>query len=179
MSESLTGLLKTLPDTGNTPPIEDWQPAFCGDIAIRIDRQGDWFHQGEPIRRQGLVALFASILRREEDGEYYLVTPVEKWRIEVEDAPFVIIAAARSADNNEIYFTANTGRDYLLSQQYPLNMVYRQDGEPRPYLQLDRRLPALISRGVFYQLVDWATPQQGELLLHSAQQQFSLGHFHE
>lgn len=91
MTADLDRLESILAQQPQRPPLDRWQPALCGDIDIVIDRQGCWFHQGQPIKRQSLVNLFASILRREQDGDYYLVTPVEKWRIRVEDAALIVV----------------------------------------------------------------------------------------
>ena len=85
----------------DTPPLHLWNPPLSGDISIRINAQGDWYHEGSKIERQSLVNLFASILRREEDGEYYLVTPSEKWRIEVELHPLLIADFDASVVNDD------------------------------------------------------------------------------
>ena len=93
---SLEGIEQQLGKRRNfdAPPLHLWQPALSGDIAIRITAEGDWYHEGGKIERDALVRLFASILRREDDGEYYLVTPGEKWRIVVELHPLMVIDIA-------------------------------------------------------------------------------------
>ena len=161
------------------PPIHLWQPELSGDIDITIRANGDWYHEGGLIKRLPLVKLFASILRRESDGDYYLVTPVEKWRLKVEDAPFLIIAMEvndLATQQQAIIFTSNTERLYSLGEQYPLVVEYPEQGvEPAPYLGLDNGLRAKISRAVFYELVELAEPQGSELVLRSNQQSFTLG----
>ena len=104
----LEGLLRDQP---RKPPLEKWQPALSGDIDIRIDSRGDWYHEGTQIQRQPLVNLFASILRREADGDYYLLTPVEKWRIRVDDAPLIAVDMEIGSDADtaqRIFFRLNT-----------------------------------------------------------------------
>src|SRR5205823_8293705 len=94
MPELLLGLASLQRETAagrKLPPVEKWNPAHCGEIDIRIARDGTWFHQGSPIARRELVRLLSTILRREPDGHYYLVTPAEKMRIAVEDAPFLVV----------------------------------------------------------------------------------------
>lgn len=161
------------------PPIHLWHPQLSGDIDIIIRANGDWYHEGGLIQRPQLVKLFASILRRENDGDYYLVTPVEKWRLQVEDAPLLIIAMevnALATQQQAVIFTSNTGRLYSLGEQYPLVVEYaEQGGEPAPYLELDNCLRAKLSRAVFYELVGLADSQGSELVVRSKQQTFTLG----
>ena len=100
MTDSLDTLSRQLEAARRAPggpPVEQWDPPLSGEIDIRILADGSWLHEGEPIRREALVRLFASILRREDDGAYYLVTPVEKWRITVELHPLVVEAAVSHA----------------------------------------------------------------------------------
>jgi hypothetical protein len=175
---SLDDLEVLLKDQPRKPPVEQWQPALSGDMDMRIDVSGDWYHEGTKIQRQPLVNLFASILRREVDGHYYLLTPVEKWRIRVDDAPLLAVDAdiGGASETQRCVFTLNTGEHVLLDVAHPLTVaVDRHSGEPRPYLQLERGLSARISRAVFYRLVEAAEQRGDELGLISAGRWFVLG----
>ncbi len=147
--------------SGGMPPVERWNPPLSGDIDIRIARDGSWYHEGDPIARLELVQLFASLLKREE-GEYFLVTPVEKWRIQVEDAPFLIVACEVERDTQgeqRLVFTTNTGDQVVAGPDHPLRVsVDPVSGEPSPYVLVRRNLEALLSRAVFYQLADLVEP---------------------
>ena len=161
-------------------PVELWDPAFCGDIPIRIDRQGDWFYLDSKIQRPQLVQLFASVLTRQQQ-EYFLLTPVEKVRIQVEDAAFVIVALdhQRSGADTVLVATTNLGHQVLIDAEYPLFLQTQPDGQLLPYLQLWRGLTAKFSRAVYYQLVDLAFPVQvggkSWLQICSAGVHFELG----
>lgn len=159
------------------PPVERWHPPLSGDIDIHIDVRGDWYHDGTRIERRPLINLFASILRRESDGEYYLVTPVEKWRIRVDDAPLLAVDMERADDGvqQRIVFVLNTGEVVALDAGHPLRMEAADDGEPRPYLMLDRDLRARLSRALFYRLVEMAEQRGNHLLVRSAGGEFDLG----
>ncbi len=160
------------------PPLAQWQPALSGDIDIHIDRKGDWYHEGGRIERQPLINLFASILRREADGEYYLVTPVEKWRIRVDDTPLLAVdmEIAGDAAQQKIIFRLNTDDWVVLDQQHQLSGVAERDAvEPHPCLQLDHGLSARLSRALFYRLVGAAETRGDELGVQSCGQWFSLG----
>jgi len=145
-------------DGRRLPPVEDWHPAHCGDSDMRIAADGTWFHAGTPIGRPELVRLFASILRREADGSFVLVTPGEKLDIAVDDAPFVAVEAtvAGSGAGATIAFRLNTGDDVIAGADNILRVETAQDGTPRPYLHVRRGLEALVARAVFYQLADLA-----------------------
>ena len=139
------------------PPVDKWNPEHCGDSEMRIARDGTWFHQGSPIGRETLVRLFATILRREEDGSFVLVTPVEKLSIEVEDAPFVAVEVKCDGAGKErtLAFRLNTGEIVVAGGDHPL--VVRGNAEaPRPYLQVRGGLEALVGRSVYYELVNLA-----------------------
>lgn len=157
------------------PPIGKWHPDLSGDIDIVIHSDGRWFHEGGEIKRHELVKLFASILRRETDGEYYLVTPVEKWRIQVEDLPLQVIDAEMGDDR--IAVLTNVDDWWILDNSKPL-VVETDDasGEPRPRVDLDHGLSARVARAVFYRLVELAEVEAGQLWLQSQGQRFSLGH---
>lgn len=137
------------------PPVHLWNPAHCGDIDIRIGRDGTWRHEGSPIGREALVRLFSTILRRDPDG-FHLVTPVEKMRIVVEDAPFVAVRVDR--EGQALRFLTNVGDVVEAGPDNAIRVeVDPETGEPRPYLHVRRGLEALIARPVFYELVEMAT----------------------
>ena len=145
------------------PPVEKWNPSHCGDSEMRIARDGTWFHQGSPIGRQALVRLFSTVLRREPDGGFVLVTPVEKLSIEVEDAPFVAIelktedeGAARS-----LAFRLNTGDLVVAGAAHPLRFESGEDG-PHPYITVRPGLDALVVRSVYYELAELALAEGAE-----------------
>lgn len=140
------------------PPLHLWNPPFCGDIDMRIARDGTWFHDGTPIGRAPLVALFASILLREGD-KYFLITPVEKVGITVEDAPFVAtdFTVKGAGPDQQITFTTNVGDSATAGPAHPLRFTRAPDGEPSPYIRVRANLEALIDRKSFYRLVDLGT----------------------
>lgn len=164
------------------PPVHTWHPDCCGEMDMRIARDGQWYHEGTPFTRPALAKLFASILRRDEDDHYYLVTPVEKVRIQVEDAPFVatVVEVIDIGGQAALQFTTNTGDTVVAGQDHPL-WVNTDDasGEPSPYIHIRARLHALIVRNVFYELVNGAKEQEidGETVLtvQSLGQCYSLG----
>ena len=139
------------------PPVERWNPTHCGDSEMRIARDGTWFHQGSPIGRQAMVRLFSTILRREPDGGFVLVTPVEKLDIVVEDAPFVAVEmkAEGDADAARLAFRLNTGDLVTAGPDHPLRFAGTTD-EPRPYLHVRAGLEALIARSLYYELAERA-----------------------
>lgn len=138
-------------------PVDKWDPPYCGEMDMRIAADGTWYHEGTPIRRQSLMQLFASILRREADGHYYLVTPVEKVRIQVDDCPFVAVLLeieGEGTPDQVLRFTLNTGETVEASAENPLTVQTQEDGQPHPCLEIRHGLTALISRSVFYSLAD-------------------------
>ena len=142
--------------TRGLPPVHLWNPPFCGDLDMRIARDGTWFYEGTPIGRPGLVKLFASILKV-EDGQYFLVTPVEKVGITVDDAPFVAIdfEASGTGRDQVITFTTNVDDVARAGADLPIRVVRDADtGEPSPYVLIRAELEALIDRKSFYRLVD-------------------------
>lgn len=177
-----TELAAQLRSDRSLPPVDHWNPPFSGDIDIRITRDGAWYHEGEPIQRETLVRLFASILRRDEDGHHYLVTPVEKWRIRVDDAPFraVRLDASGAGHDRCLIFTTNVGDTVTAGPDHPLTVEYRNpDGEPAPYLHVRGRLRALLTRAVFLELAELGeerpTSAGREYGVWSQGQFFSLG----
>jgi len=145
----------------DSPPLHLWHPPLSGDIDIRIDASGEWYHEGTKIEREALVKLFASILRREEDGEYYLVTPAEKWRIEVELHPLMVIDFSRGGSDvgRVVTATLNTGRQVELGPEHPLSLDERV-GEVA-VVALDHGLTALCTRAAWYRLAELADDSSG------------------
>ena len=146
------------------PPVESWNPDHCGDSEMRIARDGTWFHQGSPIGRPPMVRIFSTILRREADGSYVLVTPVEKLSIQVEDAPFsaVEVKAEGSGESATLAFRLNTGDLVVAGPDHPLRFAPRDDG-PHPYLHVRAGLEALIARSVWYELANLAIEAAGDV----------------
>ncbi|MEK9971014.1 MAG: DUF1285 domain-containing protein [Ferrovibrio sp.] len=164
------------------PPVHLWNPPFCGQIDMRIARNGSWHYMGTPIPRPAMVKLFASILRREPDDSYVLVTPVEKCGIRVDDAPFVAVEAtvAEKEGVRLIAFRTNVDDVVPLDAEHPLRVdVNAATGEPSPYVLVRDRLEALIARPVYYQLVEMAEERivdgRAVLGIQSAGRFFVLG----
>lgn len=141
------------------PPVHLWHPPFCGDLDMRIARDGTWFYLGTPIGRPGLVKLFSSIIRKDGD-KYVLVTPAEMVGIIVDDAPFVAtdFTVAGSGPSQSLTFTTNVGDTVTAGPDHPIRVVRAPDtGEPSPYVLIRANLEALIDRKSFYRLVDLGT----------------------
>ncbi|EHY78321.1 DUF1285 domain-containing protein [Pseudomonas kunmingensis] len=142
------------------PPVHLWNPPFCGDLDMRIARDGTWHYQGSPIGRPAMVRLFSTVIRR--DGEdYFLVTPVEKVGIQVEDAPFVAVRMEVSGqgEGQLLRFITNVEDEVEAGEEHPLRVITDpQTQEPAPYVHVRANLEALIHRNVFYQLVELAVP---------------------
>ncbi|WP_275783943.1 DUF1285 domain-containing protein [Pararhizobium gei] len=139
------------------PPVEHWNPPFCGDIDMEIRADGTWFYLGTPIGRQPLVRLFSTVLRREEDGKTYLVTPVEKLGIRVADAPFVAVelSVTGRGDGQVLTFRTNVGDVVEAGADHRLHFVIHGDNsELKPYLHVRGRLEALVARPVMYELAE-------------------------
>lgn len=131
----------------------------CGDFDMRIAADGTWFYRGSPINRKPLVKLFSSVLRRADSGEFWLVTPVERGRIQVDDAPFtaVEVTAAGAGADQALTFRTNLDEFVIADCDHPIRVAHGRDGrEPRPYVLVRPGLEALILRPVFYHLVDLA-----------------------
>ena len=136
------------------PPVHLWHPEHCGEIDIRIKKDGLWFHEGTPIGREPLVRLFSTVLRLDPDG-YHLVTPVEKLKITVEDAPFMGVRVDRVGDT--LRFLTNVGDEVEAGPDNAIRVeVDPETGEPAPYLHVRRGLEARLRRPVFYELVEMA-----------------------
>jgi len=139
-------------------------PIDRGDLDMRIARDGTWFYRGSPIGRPALVKLFASVLRREPDGRYWLVTPVERGRIEVEDVPFLAVALSVEGRGREQRLIFRTNLDDIVTAgpDNPLRVETAASGEPAPYILIRDQLEAKIARPVFYDLVELATEEPFE-----------------
>jgi hypothetical protein len=149
---------------GHRSPVHKWEPEMRGESGMRIARDGTWTYRDSPIQRSRMVALFSSVLRREGDG-YYLVTPVEKLSIEVEDAPFVAVEMTvhGEAEDQVLVFRTNVGEEVMAGPEHGLRFeVDPESEEPAPYLHVRDRLEALIARTVFYDLVDLAVAREME-----------------
>lgn len=145
---------------GGLPPVDKWNPPFCGDLDMRIARDGTWFYMGTPIGRPELARLFSTIIRKDGD-DYFLVTPVEKVGITVDDAPFVAVDFERVGD--DLLFTTNMGDEALAGPDHPIRVERDPDtGEPSPYINIRRNLEALIDRKSFYRLVEIGTHAEHE-----------------
>ncbi len=173
-------LLSAIGKFNGPAPVHLWDPPYCGKIDIRIARDGRWYHDGSLIRRPALIQLFASVLRREPDGSFSLVTPAERVTIEVEDCPFVatLLDVQGEGDARALQFTLNTGETVTADADHGIE-VGEEGVQPHPTLHVRGGLEALISRNVFYQLVALAQVEPGaageQLVLHSAGGDFLLG----
>lgn len=139
------------------PPVERWNPPFCGDLDMEIRADGTWFYMGTPIGREALVRLFSTVLRKDGDGKTYLVTPVEKVGIRVEDAPFLAVEMRCEQQEGEtfIMFRTNVGDLVSVDAQHPLRFeVVGDKKQLKPYVLVRGRLEALVSRAVMYELVE-------------------------
>jgi hypothetical protein len=145
------------------PPVEKWNPDHCGDSAMRIARDGTWYHEGAPIGRQAMVRLFSTILRREPDGRHVLVTPVEKLDIAVEDAAFIAVEVKGEGEGRDrrLAFRLNTGDVVVAGPDHPLRFAAAADG-PHPYLGVRGGLEALVARPVYYELAEMALAEGAE-----------------
>lgn len=170
--EGVAAAARQAPGRG-LPPVHLWNPAHCGEIDIVIKRNGQWFHEGTPIGREALVRLFSTVLRKDPDG-FHLVTPVEKMRITVEDAPFIAVRVDR--EGGDLVFQTNVGDEVRAGPENALRVeTDARTGEPRPYLHVRRGLEALVARPVFYELVEMAEAESGRLVVRSGGEVFDLG----
>jgi uncharacterized protein len=161
---------------GGLPPVHLWNPEFCGDLDMRIARDGTWFYLGTPIGRFELVRLFSSILKL-EDGKYFLVTPVEKVGITVDDAPFVAVdfEATGTGPDQVLQFTTHVGDIVVAGPEHPIRVERDADTqEPSPYVMVRAGLEALIDRKSFYRLVDLGVHHEGWFGLWSSGQFFGV-----
>lgn len=145
------------------PPVHLWNPEFCGDLDMRIARDGTWFYLGSPIGRKPLVKLFSGVIRLDDDGKYYLVTPVEKIGITVDDAPFVAVEMFIEGEGRDrvVSFRTNVDDFVILDKEHSFRLEIDPDTkEPSPYVRIRTNLDALINRPVFYDLVNLAEEER-------------------
>lgn len=146
------------------PPVEKWNPPYCGDIGMRICSDGVWFYQGSPIGRMPLVKLFASVLRKDADGKHYLVTPAEKIDVTVDDAAFLAVEmeVRNPGQRQSLIFRTNTDDVVTAGSQRPLRFAVQQGSLGlKPYILVRGRLEALVTRAVYYDLVELAVEELG------------------
>jgi len=158
---NLAEIMSRLQDK-SLPPVHLWNPEFCGDIDMRLARDGTWFYMGTPIGRKRMVKLFSTVLRLDDDGKYYLVTPVEKIGITVDDAPFVAVEADifDEGEGQSIVFRTNVDDEVIAGPDHPIRVaIDPKTLEPSPYVMVRDGMEALIVRSVFYQLVDKGVEQ--------------------
>ena len=161
-------------EAGRAPaPVHLWNPDNCGEMDLVIRADGVWLHEGSPIGRPQLVRLFATILRKDPDG-YYLVTPVEKLKITVQDVPFRAVRVDRRGEN--LVFTTDMGERVVAGPEHPLRVeTDPATGEPAPYVHVRGDLEARIERPVFYELVEMAEVRDGRMTIRSGGREFPLG----
>jgi hypothetical protein len=156
-ARGLEALISRAARAGKGPaPVERWNPAFCGDLDMEIRGDGTWFYLGTPIGRMPLVQLFSSVLRKDEDGKTYLVTPVERVGIRVADAPFIAVEmdVSGTGDGQVITFRTNVGDVVEVGPEHPLRFVDEdRSGGLKPYVLVRGRLEALVARPVMYELI--------------------------
>jgi uncharacterized protein len=152
---SVAGIVAAAGKGAGPAPVHLWNPPYCGEIDMRIARDGTWFHEESPIGRAPLVRLFANILKAEE-GRYFLVTPVEKVGIVVEDVPFVAVDFTVEGEGaaQAVTFVTNIGDAVTAGAGRPLRVVTAEGGEPAPYVLVRPGLEARIDRKSFYRLVE-------------------------
>ncbi|MBU2875100.1 DUF1285 domain-containing protein [Marinobacter salexigens] len=183
MSQTPGNLVEQVQKTAKNasqPPIDKWHPELSGDMDLRISRDGQWIHKGEPLGREAIVKLFSTILRREDDGHYYLVTPVEKWRIQVEDTPLLAhsLTVEGSGEQQIIKLTTNVGETIEVGDGHALEVgSYEGSGQPRPIVRVRNGLVARLVTAAYYDLVDHVVEQimDGTAVLGV----FSHGNFYE
>jgi len=154
-AEGIASIARQLKKKGH-PPVHLWDPPFCGDLDMRIARDGTWYYLGTPIGRFELVKLFSSIIRKDED-KYFLVTPTEKVGIKVDDAPFVAVdfSTIGEGSNQTLIFETHVGDKVQLNKENSLRvLIDKNSGEPKPYVHIRSGLEALIDRKSFYRLIE-------------------------
>lgn len=179
----MQSLLKAAESSGEgLPPVEAWNPTHCDTMDMVIRRDGSWWHEGRRITRERLVKLFARILRKDDDGVHYLVTPVEKQAVQVEAAPFVAIRVDSGEEDGQpvLIFTTNLGDVVVAGPDHPIRVETNPEtGEPEPFILIRGRLEALINRPSFYELVEHAESRDVDgrktLFIRSRGEGFELG----
>ncbi len=175
-AEGIAAAAKAAQKGRGLPPVDKWNPEFCGDLDMRIARDGTWFYLGTPIGRTEMVRLFSTILRKDGD-DYFLVTPVEKVGITVDDAPFVAVdfEVAGSGIDQSLTFLTNVGDSTVAGPDAPIRVTRDPEtGEPSPYILVRANLEALIDRKSFYRLVEIGTHHEDWFGLWSGGNFFGL-----
>lgn len=170
-ADALSRLADAARPARGLPPVYLWNPPNCGRIDIVVRADGAWMHEGSPIRRPELVRLFSTVLRKDPDG-HWLVTPVEKLAIEVEDLPFRAVAVERG---DELTFVTDMDDRVTVDDEHPLIVDQAADGNPAPRVRVRGDLWARLSRAVFYELVEAAEVEGGRLVLRVGPRAFDLG----
>lgn len=160
MSQTPENLVEQVNKTAKNlsrPPLDKWHPELSGEMDLRVTRDGHWIHKGEPLGREAIVRLFSTILRREDDGEYYLLTPVEKWRIQVEDTPLLAHSFEVEGAGAEqvIKLTTNVGETLEVGAEHPLEVgSYDDSGQPRPIIRVRHGVDARLTTAAYYDLAE-------------------------
>ncbi len=178
LNKTLQAILPKANSKRQLPPVESWNPPHTADIGMEIRKDGSWWHQGTRFTREKLVALFSTILRKDDDGSTYLVTPYEKVMVHVEDAPFLGVRVDAATDKGEtvIVVTTNLGDQVELDGDHPLRVeIDDETQEPAPYLLVRGKLEAKLTRPAFYELVELAEERDGHLVVTSRGCEFDLG----
>jgi hypothetical protein len=154
---TLAGLAAAIEERGGPPPVDRWNPSYCGTSDMRIARDGTWFYRDSPIERPAMVRLFASVLRRESDGSHVLVTPVEKLAIDVEATAFraTQMTMAGTGEQRLIGLTLDSGDALIVGPDHPLKIVATADG-PSPRVAVRFGLEAELTRPIYYELAEIA-----------------------
>jgi hypothetical protein len=171
--QSLAELAAAIEARGGPPPVDRWNPSHCGHSAMRIARDGTWFHEGQPINRPAMVRLFSTVLRREPDGSHVLVTPVEKLSIDVEATAFraTQMTMDGEGDNRRIGLTLDSGDALIIGPGHPLTVIETAEG-PSPRVAVRFGLEAELARPLYYELADIALAEG-----HNPPGVWSDGHF--
>ncbi|WDD96838.1 DUF1285 domain-containing protein [Thalassomonas actiniarum] len=176
--EKISSQLKHSGTEQKLPPVELWDPPYCGEMNLVIKKDGSWYHNGTVFKRQKLVKLFASVLKKERD-DYFLVTPVEKIKITVEDVPFILSqwSWGQEGEYGDMHLATNLGDEFIFGENHPLHIA----DNGCLYVTVRRNLLAKVHRNVFYQWADLAkeriTPQGTELILPCGGHELVLGRF--
>lgn len=157
---ALEPLLSQIEFDGKIPPVDQWNPERCGSMDLVIRADGSWVHEGAIITRSRLVRLLSTVMRREADGDYYLVTPAEKMRISVEDRPFLIVDAEYETSHWRLI--TNVGDRLVLGSDHRLTISETLENDPVPEVAVRFGLNARLSRNVYYRLIELAEHRSGE-----------------
>lgn len=163
--ETIASQVEQTASKSGLPPLDQWHPELSGDMDLRVSRDGHWIYKGEPLAREAIVRLFSTILRREDDGEFYLVTPVEKWRIQVEDTPLLAHSLAVEAEGTGqvIKLTTNVGEVLEVGDDHPLEVgSYAGTDEPRPIIYVRHGVTARLVTAAFYDLAEHVVERKGQ-----------------